>query len=247
MDILAAAAWDYRATIKQYRATIELAMHADGVRVLTASLGGRHTILASTQQLRQYTAIRWPFPPKCLFCKGVGGASTAMGAVVKLHGVCEELQHAPVVTLALRLANGGALLSAGNDALFCYESAPATFNADGQRYEAPVRFRINMVSKHFNGSDFVVVAHVAVAGYTLRGETMPITVTSKKRGRGGSSDLEELQKRHTEATALHDCLSRKDRRIKALEATIEGLSARLQAYTTGGAPTRTAHKQATQT
>ncbi len=47
---------------------------------------------------------------KCLFCRGVGGCSTAMFGVVKLHGVREELQHPPAVTLSLRLANGGAAL-----------------------------------------------------------------------------------------------------------------------------------------
>ena len=29
---------------------------------------------------------------KCLFCRGVGGCSTAMVGVVKLHGVREELR-----------------------------------------------------------------------------------------------------------------------------------------------------------
>ena len=233
MDALAAAA----RTIGHYRATIDLSVHEDGVRVLTASLGGRQITLASTQQLRQYAAIRWPFPLKCLFCRGVGGCSTAMVGVVKLHGVREELQHPPAVTLSLRLANGGAalVLPAGNATLFSYETGAATFNAAARRYEVPVRFRLNIVSKRFNGSDFIVVAHVAVAGYTLRGETIPITVTSKMRGRKGrSTDLDELLRRHAEALALHDFLSAKDRRIGRLEATVGALSTRLRAYTGGG-------------
>jgi len=233
MDALAAAA----RTIGHYRATIDLSVHEDGVRVLTASLGGRQITLASTQQLRQYAAIRWPFPLKCLFCRGVGGCSTAMVGVVKLHGVREELQHPPAVTLSLRLANGGAalVLPAGNATLFSYETGAATFNAAARRYEVPVRFRLNIVSKRFNGSDFIVVAHVAVAGYTLRGETIPITVTSKMRGRKGrSTDLDELLRRHAEALALYDFLSAKDRRIARLEATVGALSTRLRAYTGGG-------------
>ena len=128
MDALAAAA----RTIGHYSATIDLSVHEDGVRVLTASLGGRQITLASTQQLRQYAAIRWPFPLKCLFCRGVGGCSTAMVGVVKLHGVREELQHPPAVTLSLRLANGGAdlLLPAGNEgALFSCETGAAPFTA----------------------------------------------------------------------------------------------------------------------
>ena len=224
-------------TIGHYRATIDLSVHEDGVRVLTASLGGRQITLASTQQLRQYAAIRWPFPLKCLFCRGVGGCSTAMVGVVKLHGVREELQHPPAVTLSLRLANGGAalVLPAGNATLFSYETGAATFNAAARRYEVPVRFRLNIVSKRFNGSDFIVVAHVAVAGYTLRGETIPITVTSKMRGRKGrSTDLDELLRRHAEALALHDFLSAKDRRIGRLEATVGALSTQLRAYTGGG-------------
>jgi len=234
MDALAAAA----RTIGHYSATIDLSVHEDGVRVLTASLGGRQITLASTQQLRQYAAIRWPFPLKCLFCRGVGGCSTAMVGVVKLHGVREELQHPPAVTLSLRLANGGAalVLPAGNEGatLFSYETGAATFNAAARRYEVPVRFRINIVSKRFNGSDFIVVACVAVAGYTLRGETIPITVTSKMRGRKGRSDLDELLGRHAEALALHDFLSAKDRRIGRLEATVGDLSTRLRAYMGGG-------------
>ena len=233
MDALAAAA----RTIGHYSATIDLSVHEDGVRVLTASLGGRQFTLASTQQLRQYAAIRWPFPLKCLFCRGVGGCSTAMVGVVKLHGVREELQHPPAVPLSLRLANGGAalVLPAGNEGatLFSYETGAATFNAAARRYEVPVRFRLNIVSKRFNGSDFIVVAHVAVAGYTLRGEAIPITVTSKKRGREGRSDLQELLRRHAEALARHDFLSAKDRRIGRLEATVGALSTRLRAYTGG--------------
>ena len=94
--------------------------------------------------------------------------------------------------------------SAGNEGatLFSCETGAATFNAAARRYEVPVRFRLNIVSKRFNGSDFIVVAHVAVAGYTLRGESIPITVTSKKRGREGRSDLQELLRRHAEAHAL---------------------------------------------
>ena len=133
MDALAAAA----RAIGHYSATIDLSVHEDGVRVLTASLGGRQFTLASTQQLRQYAAIRWPFPLKCLFCMGVGGCSTAMVATVKLHGVREELQHPPTVTLSLRLANGGAalLLPAGNEGatLFSCETGAATFNANARR------------------------------------------------------------------------------------------------------------------
>ena len=232
MDALAAAA----RAIGHYSATIDLSVHDDGVRVLTASLSGRQITLTSTQQLRQYAAIRWPFPLKCLFCMGVGGCSTAMVATVKLHGVREELQHPPTVTLSLRLANGGAalVLPAGNATLFSYETGAATFNAAARRYEVPVRFRINIVSKRFNGSDFIVVAHVAVAGYTLRGETIPITVTSKMRGRKGrSTDLDELLRRHAEALALHDFLSAKDRRIGRLEATVGDLSTRLRASCAG--------------
>ena len=233
MDALAAAA----RAIGHYSATIDLSVHEDGVRVLTASLGGRQITLASTQQLRQYAAIRWPFPLKCLFCMGVGGCSTAMVATVKLHGVREELQHPPTVTLSLRLANGGAalLLPAGNEGatLFSCETGAATFNANARRYEAAVLFRINMVSRRFNGSDFIVVAHVAVAGYTLRGESIPITVTSKKRGREGRSDLQELLRRHAEAQALHAFLSVKDRRIERLEGAVRDLSTRLRAYTGG--------------